>query len=258
MEKLEKRFVQQFYAKIGSCIHDYDMLQDGDRVLVGLSGGKDSLALLKSLAGRQRFSKVKYDLLAVHIDVVEVPYKVDFDWMQSFCDKLNVPLHVEKISVDFSSTKKDSTCFYCSWNRRKRLFEMTKEMNVSKLALGHHRDDALETALLNMISHGTLSSLPGKLKMFDGRVQLIRPLLYLTDEETRQFAEIQAFPLQNIQCPYENATRRFEMRDLLDEMQHRFPEARVNMYKALSQIYLDYLPVANKDSAIIRDTRTMD
>ncbi len=255
MNKLEKRFVQQFYAQIGACIHAHDMLQENDKVCVGLSGGKDSLALLQTLAGRRKFSKIKYQLIALHIDVQEVPYKVDNQWLQQFCDNLEVPLIIEKLSVDFSQTTKDSTCFYCSWNRRKRLFEMTKSLDANKLALGHHRDDALETMMLNMISYGTLSSMPGKLSMFEGRIMLIRPMLDISSSDSQRFADIHQFPSEQKKCPYENTTRRFEMRDLLNDIQTKFPEAKVNMYKALSNIYLDYLPAANKETAVIRDPR---
>jgi tRNA(Ile)-lysidine synthetase-like protein len=255
MNKLEKRFVQKFYARVGACIHAHDMLQDGDKVCVGLSGGKDSLALLQTLAGRRKFSETKYDLIAVHIDVQEVPYKVDNQWLQQFCDELEVPLIIEKVSVDFNKTAKDSTCFYCSWNRRKRLFEMTKQLDVNKLALGHHRDDALETMMLNMISHGTLSAMPGKLPMFEGRIQLIRPMLDLTSDDTQRFADIHQFPTERKKCPYENSTRRFEVRDLLNDIQAKFPEAKINMYKSLSNIYLDYMPAADKEAAVIRDAR---
>jgi tRNA(Ile)-lysidine synthase TilS/MesJ len=255
MNKLDKRFVQQFYAKVGSCIHDYQMIQDGDNVLVGVSGGKDSLALLHTLAGRRRFSDVKYNLTAVHIDVEELPYKIDNKWLQKYCDDLDVPLLFEKISVDFTKTEKSSTCFYCSWNRRKRLFELTKDLNVNKLALGHHRDDALETMMLNMISHGTLSSMSGKLPMFEGRVNLIRPLLYMAETETVKFVEIMKFPLENVKCPHEDLTRRIQMRNLLDDMENKFPAARKNMFKSMSNIYLDYLPASDKESAIIRDER---
>jgi len=255
MNKLDKRFVQQLYARVGACIHAHDMLQDGDSICVGLSGGKDSLTLLQTLSGRRKFSKIKYDLIAVHIDVQEIPYKVDNQWLKEFCENLDVPLVIDKIAVDFNQTAKDSTCFYCSWNRRKRLFEITKQLNVNKLALGHHRDDALETMMLNMISHGTLSSMSGKLSMFEGRIELIRPMLEINSLETQRFADIHQFPSERKKCPHENSTRRIEMRNLLSEIQAKFPEAKINMFKALSNIYLDYLPAVNKNEAIIRDSR---
>ncbi len=240
MNKLDKRFVQKFYARAGASIHAYDMIQANDRILVGVSGGKDSLALLQTLAGRRKFSDIKYHLIAVHINVEEVPYKVNTEWLKDFCRQLDVPLHIENIHVDF-------TQFYCSWNRRKQLFEITKKLNVNKLALGHHKDDALETLMLNMISHGTLSSMPGKLKMFD-----------ITNDECIKFSHIHQYPLEKAKCPHENATRRFEMRELLNGIEKQFPAAKKNIYKSLSQIYLDYLPNPNKEDAIIRDKRTLD
>jgi tRNA(Ile)-lysidine synthase TilS/MesJ len=231
------------------------MIAEGDRILVGVSGGKDSLALLKTLAGRRRFSDVNYSIEAVFVDVKEIPYKTDLGWLQRFCKDMDVPLHVKELSVDFDKTDKQSTCFYCSWHRRKALFELGKRMDITKIALGHHRDDALETLMLNMVSHGTMSSMPGRLPMFGGRVELIRPLLYHTDEQSREFARLMQFPLSNQPCPYEDKTRRMEIRQLLDDMEQRFPAANKNLFKAMSAIYLDYLPAADKEAAIIRDER---
>ncbi len=255
MNKAEKRFIQQFYARAGACIREHKMIAEGDRILIGVSGGKDSLALLKTLAGRRRFSDVGYSLEAVFIDIREIPYKTDLSWLQSFCNELNVPLHVKAISVNFSKTDKQSTCFYCSWHRRKALFELGKTMDITKIALGHHRDDALETLMLNMLSHGTMSSMPGRLPMFGGRVELIRPLLYHTDEQSREFARLMEFPLSNEPCPYEDKTRRIEIRKLLQDMEQRFPAANKNLFKAMGAIYLDYLPAVNKEAAVIRDKR---
>jgi tRNA 2-thiocytidine biosynthesis protein TtcA len=255
MNKKEKKFLQQFHARAGTCIREHGMIDDRDRLMIGVSGGKDSLALLKTLVGRKKFTDKDYSLTAVFVDIREIPYKTDLVWLKDFCHQLDVPLHVEQISVDFSKADKSSTCFYCSWHRRKTLFELGKRLNFNKIVLGHHRDDALETMMLNLISHGTFSSLPGKLPMFNGRVNIIRPLLYHTDKQTREYARILGFPLRNEPCPYEDKTQRIEIRHLLDDMEKRFPAARKNMFKAMSSIYLDYLPGADKEKAVIRDAR---
>lgn len=257
MNKKEKKFLQQFYARAGACIREHNMIEDGDRLMVGVSGGKDSLALLKTLAGRKNFSEKHYTLIAVFVDIHEIPYKTDLSWLKNFCDALDVPLHVEHISVDFSQTGNQSTCFYCSWHRRKTLFELGKNMEVNKIALGHHRDDALETMMLNMVSHGTLSSMPGNLPMFGGRVNLIRPLLKHTEDQTREFARVMGFPLNNAPCPYEDNTRRIQIREMLHAIEEQFPGARKNMFKSMSNIYLDYLPSSYKEKAIIRDNRIL-
>ncbi|MDA3820975.1 MAG: tRNA 2-thiocytidine(32) synthetase TtcA [Candidatus Delongbacteria bacterium] len=258
MNKKEKKFLQQFHARAGACIREHNMIEDGDRLMVGVSGGKDSLALLKTLAGRKNFSEKHYTLIAVFVDIIEIPYKTDVLWLRNFCKTLDVPLHVKQISVNFSKTNKSSTCFYCAWHRRKTLFEFGKKKDVNKIALGHHRGDALETMMLNMVSHGTLSSMPGNLPMFGGRVNLIRPLLNHTDDQTTEFARLMDFPLTNKPCPYEDNTRRIQIGEMLHAIEEQFPGARKNMFKSMSQIYLDYLPIADPDSAVIRDDRVRE
>ncbi|MFO7790279.1 MAG: tRNA lysidine(34) synthetase [Bacteroidota bacterium] len=261
MRKKDKQFLQRFYAITGACIREHNMIADGDKLMLGVSGGKDSLALLKTLAGRKKFSDKQYALTAVFVDIGEIPYKTDVMWLKDYCNELNVPLHIEYVSVDFSKSDKATACFYCSWHRRKTLFELGQSMGFNKIVLGHHRDDALETMMLNMLSHGTFSSMPGMLPMFDGRIKIIRPLLYHTDAETREFARIMQFPLKNQPCPFEDKTRRVKIRHMLDEMENRFPAARKNMFKAMSQIYIDYLPVVDKKKAVISDhkiNRTKD
>lgn len=251
-EIADKRKVKLVYSKVGQAINKYNLIEEGDKILIGVSGGKDSMALLATLATRQRFSKQKYSLVAVHIAVDNVPYAVDRAFIEDFCSKNNVQFVYESINVDFDKDPNKSKCFVCSWHRRKRLFELTNELGCNKLALGHHLDDAVETLLINMCYHNSISSMPAKLQMFDNRIELIRPLILLTNSELRQFATIQGFPLEKAKCPYENKTKRYQAADIVADIEKRFPNARQNIFKSMQKIFLDYLPIEDGENAVIK------
>jgi tRNA 2-thiocytidine biosynthesis protein TtcA len=253
-ENTNKR-LQQLYAKVGKSIHSYNMIAEGDKIIVGLSGGKDSMALLNILAQRQKFVEINYELLAVHVDMSEIPYKADVDWMKDMCEHLNVPFFHETISIDLSTIKKDSICYYCANARRNHIFKLSKDFNANKIAFGHHQDDALETLLMNMLYHGTISSIPGALKMFDGRIHLIRPLIDLSEKEITFIAKTKEFKKEETNCPYEQANKRDMMRKMLIQLEQNIPNARKQIMKSLNHFYLDYLPVEDKTKAVKRDLR---
>jgi tRNA(Ile)-lysidine synthase TilS/MesJ len=149
--------------------------------------------------------------------------------------------------VDINANPKKAPCFVCSWHRRKRLFELTKELKCNKLALGHHMDDALETLLMNMIYHGSISSMPASLKMFGGRMQLIRPLIELTNQEMLDVANERAYPkLKNI-CPYGDDTKRSGVKALIESMASMNQHARKNLFRSMSSIFSEYLPGIDKN-----------
>ena len=248
----DKRKVKHVYSKIGQAINRYGLISDGDRIMVGVSGGKDSMSLLATLATRRRFGKENYNIVAVHVDVVNVPYLADTDFIADYCAKYGVEFVCERINVDFDQDPGKSKCFVCSWHRRKRLFELTREHDCNKLALGHHLDDAVETLLINMCYHNSISSMPAKLPMFDGRVELIRPLILLTNNEIRQFASIMGFPTERAKCPFEDKTKRRQSGDIIADIEKRFPDARHNIFKSMQKIFVDYLPVENEVDPIIR------
>jgi len=218
------------------------MIAGGDRVLAAVSGGKDSLVMLDALAAFRKYKKVDFSLEALHIAVEDVPYQADKEMLTNLADKLNVPLHFMAIRAEMENRGKKAPCFVCSWHRRKALFEFSIEHHFQKLALGHHRDDAVETLLINMAYHGHISSLPGKLSMFGGRVHLIRPLLLLTDKDTREYARIRQFPQLVKECPYADQTKRATARKLMEALQDIHPKAAANIFKAMQNIDKAYLP----------------
>lgn len=242
VEKKEKLFMRDFFRKVGKAIYDYGLIEAGDKILVGVSGGKDSLALLEVLALRARDPKQHYSVVAAHIAVENVAYEVDADYIKTFCENLGVELiqRVIKTSVDEGSDK--PVCFVCSWNRRKTLFEIAKEQQCNKLALGHHRDDAVESLLMSMMFNGTMASIPPKLSMFDGTFTLIRPLIFLSNDETREYAVFRGFKKQRKSCPYEQATNRAAVAEIVRRMEALSPHVRSNLFAAMKNIRTEYLP----------------
>jgi len=239
-KKKQINTVQQAFDK---ALKKHNLVENGDKILVGLSGGIDSLVLLDLLAIRRKYFDVDFELTAVHINVVNIPYVVDNEYIADFCKKRNVKLFfVEKEIVIDKDKITTNPCFICSWNRRKLLFNYAKEHNFNKLAMGHHKDDAIETFLMNLVYHGTISSLPVRLKMFDGRMDLIRPLMYLEKKQIVNFAKIKGYEAKLKTCKFDDKTYRRKILSVLEEMKKFHPQAANNIFKAMSNIYKEYLP----------------
>ena len=236
-------FCREFYGKIGKAIHDFDLIQDGDNVLVGVSGGKDSLALLITLAERARSSKIPYKVYAAHIRSTVAEYETDTSYLQELCGSLGVELILESIDAQIEEGSKKPMCFVCAWHRRKKLFEIAKRINFSKLAFGHHRDDVVTSLLMGMFFNGTIASMPAKLSMFNGELQLIRPLIYLSEQEIREFAKLRGFKEQVKRCKYEASTNRNRVEELLNSIEQFAPEVRESLFASMSNIKTDYLPL---------------
>ena len=241
-KKKEKLFMREFFRKAGKAIYDYELIQDGDKILVGVSGGKDSLALLEVLALRARDPKQHYSVMAAHIAVENVAYEVDGEYILEFCNRLGVELVQRTIQTTVHEDSDKPVCFVCSWHRRKMLFEIAKAYDCNKLALGHHRDDAIESLLMSMMFNGTIASMPPKLDMFGQTFTLIRPFIYLTNDETRQYAAHRNFKQQKKNCPYERATNRNAVAEIIRQMETLSPHVRGNLFAAMKNIQSEYLP----------------
>ncbi|MDP4208958.1 MAG: tRNA 2-thiocytidine biosynthesis TtcA family protein [Bacteroidota bacterium] len=241
-EKRTQKVFVSLCKKVGYTSKKYTLIEPGDRIMIGVSGGKDSLFLLESLADRIKHLPFKVELIACHVHIKEVGYKIDTGFLTKMCNELGVELHIEELSTDLQANPRKAPCFVCSWHRRKRLFELTKKLNCNKLALGHHIDDAIETLMMNMIYHGTISSLPAKLSMFGGRLKLIRPLIELTNAEMLNVASIREYPQLKSQCPYGDDTNRIKMRRLVEAMGEMNKDARKNIFRSMGRVIPEYLP----------------
>jgi tRNA(Ile)-lysidine synthase TilS/MesJ len=247
---LDERLWKTFNKALGQ----FQLIDEDDRILVGLSGGKDSLCLLEFLARRSKVHVPHFTVEALHVRMEKIHYETDTTYLQSFCDRLGVPLHIITTSFptnhtshfsplttqddsatvpDGSPSGKKPACFLCSWQRRKQLFNLAQELGCTKIALGHHQDDIIHTALMNLTFQGHFSTMPAKLRMHKMPLTIIRPLCLCQEADIRAYAEQQGYEKQLKQCPYEKATNRTTAQELFAHMESLNPEARYTIWRAL-------------------------
>lgn len=237
-EKLMRRVEQRFNKGVVK----YRLIDDGDRILVGLSGGKDSMALVELLARRSRILKPRFSVIAVHVSMTNIPYQSDLDYLRSFCEGLGVPFVHYETSFDPSTDSRKSPCFLCSWNRRKALFTVAKEQGCNKIALGHHMDDILQTLLMNITFQGAFGTMPPKLVMHKFDMTLIRPMCLVHESDLEELAACRQYHKQVKNCPYESASNRSQMKDVLRRLEELNPEARYSLWGSMTNIQEELLP----------------
>jgi tRNA(Ile)-lysidine synthase TilS/MesJ len=241
-EKEDLLYIEKIEKTVGRAINRYSLIAGGDHVAVALSGGKDSLVLLETLARRRRRLPVTYELFAVHVCIKNIGYESEVNFMREFCTSLDVPFHLIEMEADLTLDETKSKCFVCSWHRRKALFNFAEEMNCGKLALGHHLDDAIETLMMNMMYNGITSSLPPSLSMFRGKLHVIRPLILLEKSEIDRYAEIREFPAEVKRCPYGEDTARIKAREMIKQMTSGSSAVKKSIFRSMSHIHKEYLP----------------
>lgn len=235
LKTLERKIQKQFNK---GCVK-YGLLEDGDKILVGLSGGKDSLMLLYLLSRRSRIYRPKIKVEALHVMMSNIPYKSDLDYLKKYCAELDVKLNVVETKFDESTDKRKTKCFLCSWNRRKALFSYAESNKFTKVALGHHQDDILTTLLMNMCYEGNITTMSPKLKLEHYDTTIIRPLCLVQESDIKDYAELSGWKKQIRICPYEDTTMRDKINHVLHVLMKQNKEVRHNIWKSVETICKD-------------------
>lgn len=238
----EDKLMRRISTRFNKGVVKYRLIDDGDKILIGLSGGKDSLALLELLAKRSRILKPKFSVVAVHVSMTNIPYQADLNYLKEYSESLGVPFVHYETSFDPSTDTRKSPCFLCSWNRRKALFTVAKEQGCNKIALGHHMDDILETLLMNLTFQGAFSTMPPKLVMKKFEMTIIRPMCMVHEADLQELAEVRNYRKQVKNCPYETQSNRTDMKGVLKQLETLNPEARYSLWGSMTNVQEELLP----------------
>ncbi|MEN8189144.1 MAG: ATP-binding protein [Thermodesulfobacteriota bacterium] len=236
---MKQQLPSRVNRRIGQAMHDYAMLADGDRILVGVSGGIDSLVVTQLLDVWQHKAPVSYGLEPVHIDM---GYDSEGDSTAELIkEELGSLASDLKVVRAHHTPAREQSCFECARNRRRQLFDLAAELGCNKIALGHHKDDLIETLFLNMVYSGNISTMVPRQDLFHGKLALIRPMAYLEKEEVREIGrKFGLQPVKNL-CPLAGDTKRDRVRELLEELYRIEPEAKASLFSAMANVRHDYL-----------------
>ncbi len=227
---------------MGKAIHRYQMIEDGDRILVGVSGGKDSLTLLTLLSERAKRVPIHYELLAVHVDLGFQSSGTEM--LKEFFEAKRIAYHIETTRIAELANgphNRENPCFLCSWERRKRIFSLAQRFGCNKVAFGHHKDDIIETLLLNIFYSAEISTMLPVQGLFKGKITLIRPLTLLEERKIERFAKEMGLPYFPCGCPASLRSKRREVKELISALEKQNRRIKGNIFRSLSNIKLDYM-----------------
>jgi tRNA 2-thiocytidine biosynthesis protein TtcA len=239
--------VNVFAKKVGRGINRFDMIRDGDKILIAASGGKDSLAMSVALAARRRWVPLNYECLALLVDWREYPLAAaNIRALRDFYTHWNIPLKIVQADMMpsrlLAKSRKPFNCYICSRNRRRILFQEAEKMGIRKIALGHHLDDIIETTLLNLFFRGEFSTMMPVQKFFDGRMRIIRPMCEVEEKEILRLMRHLPLPVFDNACPRRDLTQRLLLKDMLRALTRSNKRVKENIYQAPWNINRDYLP----------------
>lgn len=221
--------LQRLYSYVRQAMDDYEMIEDGDKVAIGISGGKDSLTLLYALSGLRRFYPKKFELEAITVDLGYEGF--DLCEIEKLCQELQVPYHIVKTKISEMVT--DGQCSLCARLRKGAFNEKVKELGCNKIAYAHNMDDVVETMMLSLIYEGRFTTFWPVTHFDDTDLTVIRPLIYAPLAEVIGFKNKYQLPVRKNPCPYDNITERTYIRELLKEINHHAPGVKKRMMTAI-------------------------
>ena len=240
----ENKLDKKLCRLAGQAIVDYNMIEDGDKVMVCVSGGKDSYAMLDILMKLRERAPINFDLVAVNLDQKQPGFPEEI--LPNYLKKLGIPFHIEEQDT-YGIVKRvipegKTTCGLCSRLRRGILYRVAGELGATKIALGHHRDDILETLLMNMFNGGKLKGMPPKLKSDDGKHIVVRPLSYVPEKYLEKYSEQMGFPIIPCNlCGSQENLQRNAMKALLQDWEKKFPGRVESLFSSLQNIVPSHL-----------------
>jgi tRNA 2-thiocytidine biosynthesis protein TtcA len=241
----DRRILDRFARHVGRGINRFTMIGPGDTVLIGVSGGKDSLAMSLALAERRKWVPITYELRAVQVEWREYPMTdAEKAGIDDFYDGLGIPLRRIEAAIAPSSFRKKFSCYTCSRNRKRILFEEAERIGARTIALGHHMDDIARTTMMNLLFHGEVATMMPVQRFFAGRITVIRPLCEVRESEVARLAARLCLPAVASRCPNADTNQRRLMKEILRMASHVNRHAVSNVYGAPWRINTDYLPTA--------------
>ncbi len=226
--------------KVGKTIRKYRMIEEGDRILIAISGGKDSLTLLKLLTNKKCFYPNRYDFLALHVvSNLKCEGSIDPDVLENYLKAGGYPYKFVRMNIELDDR---GGSYWCSRNRRRVLFDTANKLGFNKIALAHHRNDVIETFLLNVFYHAEISSMLPVQALFGGKLKIIRPLYNVPESDTIRFSCLNNLPTVSCRCPIEGEMKREMFKRLLNEIERVNPKAGINGIRSLENVNHEYLP----------------
>ena len=230
--------MQKLIGLVRRCVQDYHMIEEGDRIGVGVSGGKDSVALLAFLAELRKYNDKKFEVEAVTIDM---GLGMDYSSIQQLCDRLDVKFNLVKTEIGpiiFDHRKEKNPCSMCSKMRRGALNQAILDRGMNKLALGHHYDDAVETFMMSLIYEGRISCFQPVTDLDRTGIIQIRPMLYIHEKSIDSFAKRNDLPVITNRCPVDKYTKREEIKQLVYDLSATYPDLRERIFGAMQRLPL--------------------
>lgn len=234
--------MQQLMSHMRSAMEKYNMVSDGDRIAVGISGGKDSLALLTALSEMRRFYPKKYKVVGITVDPCFNNVNADYSQIEELCRRLGVEYHIKRTQlykIIFEDRNEKNPCSLCARMRRGLLHDMSKEYGCNKIALGHHLDDAAQTMLMNLFNGARIACFSPVSYLSRKDLYMIRPMIFSYEKDVARAAEKAKLPVVKSKCPADGVTQREHMKNLIFNLEKEYPDLRDKIIKAMQTGNID-------------------